>query len=255
MQDYFLANDGAKLKLFDPGSFSFGVWLASSSSSFFKKIFCDENTALVEKYRNNDKAIVYERYKSDFEQKVRLLGETSGVDVSREALLFSDCLYKYLVNNDCKKLNTYDPSRQTFDAWFGWVLHNYTIDQYRKKTKKSNEDVYDIVYAKKNDDEMIEQGGLFRIDEQDTFYGWEKLILTLDDEEKIELMDIVRKTVETLQPPRYRDVLIDLYYKGDEYEIIAQRYQVTKANAQNIASRALKRLKEKLNEKGYRIKI
>lgn len=240
LQDYFLANDCAKLKLFDQSNSTFDVWLAVTSFSFFKKSFCDENSALVERYQIGDETIVFERYRLDFEKFIKITGEQRTSVIMEDAKDLAYELREHLFQENWRRLNIYDPTRKPFDAWFKSVMHNFVIDYYKKN--------------KKFEKHVIEKGGFFRIDEQDASPNWEQLIYTIDDEEKIELLNLVRKTVETLQPPRYRDILIDRFYKGEEYEDIAQRYQVTIANAQNIVSRALKRLKETLAENGYGIK-
>lgn len=240
LQDYFLANDCAKLKLFAQSNSTFDAWLVVTSFSFFKKLFCDENNALVERYQNGDEAIVFERFRLDFEKLVKINGEQRSGVIMEDAKDLAYELREHLFQENWTRLNTYDPARKPFDTWFKSVMHNFVIDYYKKNNKFEKH--------------VIEKGGFFRIDEQDASPNWEQLIFTIDDEEKIELLNLVRKTVETLQPPRYRDILIDRFYKGEEYVDIAQRYQVTIANAQNIVSRALKRLKEKLEENGYRNK-
>ncbi len=252
LQAFLLDKGSAKLKLFNSEESDFVVWLATVSLSFFKNTFRDENTAVVKGYKGGDRTIYFERFKHDFEQKIRETGEKDSDVIRQEAELLSDDVFVHLSKDNWRGLSTYDPSRQTFDAWFGRVLHNYAIDQFRNRTKKSNEDAYNSIYLeKKGDDDMIEYNELFRIDNQETFPGWEKEILSIDDEEKIEVIEIVRKTVLSLQPPRYCDILVDRYYDGMEYEAIALKYQITKENAQNIVSRALKRLKEKLVEYEY----
>ena len=101
---------------------------------------------------------------------------------------------------------------------------------------------------------MIEQSGLFRIDEQETVSKWEQQIFTVDDEEKEEIIELLRKALKNLEPPRYRDILMDVYFESMTYEEITEKYQVTKANAYNIVSRALDRLKAKMEEYGFRTK-
>jgi len=250
LQAFLLDNDSAKLKLFDPKILKFEVWLATVSLTFFKKSFCKENTDAVERYRNGGKDCFYEPFRHEFEEMIRITGENN-TDIVGDALSLANDVYMHLKENNWKRLSTYDPSRQTFDVWFGWVLRNYAIDQFRKRTKKSNEDAYNSINLEKKGDDMIEYTDFFRIDNQEAFPGWEKEILNIDDEEKIEVIEIVRKTVLSLQPPRYCDILVDRYYDGMEYEVIAQKYHITKENAQNIVSRALKRLKEKLVEYEY----
>ena len=255
LQAFLLDNDSAKLKLFNPDESDFNVWLATVSLSFFKKTFRDENSAVVEGYKGGDKAIFYERFKYDFEKKIRETGEKDNDVISQEAKLLSDDLFIHLSKDNWRGLSSYDPSRQTFDVWFGWVLRNYAIDQFRKRIKKSNEDVYSSIHSKKSEDDVIEQSGLFRIDEQETVSKWEQQIFTVDDEEKEELIELLRKALKTLEPPRYRDILMDLYFEGKTYDEIIESYQVTKANAYNIVSRALDRLKTIIEEEyGLRTK-
>ena len=255
LQTFLLDNDSAKLKLFNPDESDFNVWLATVSLSFFKKTFRDENSAVVEGYKGGDKAIFYERFKYDFEKKIRETGEKDNDVISQEAKLLSDDLFIHLSKDNWRGLSSYDPSRQTFDVWFGWVLRNYAIDQFRKRIKKTNEDVYSSIHSKKSEDDVIEQSGLFRIDEQETISKWEQQIFTVDDEDKEELIELLRKALKTLEPPRYRDILMDLYFEGKTYDEIIENYQVTKANAYNIVSRALYRLKTIIEEEyGLRTK-
>lgn len=231
LRDYLLDNDCAKLKLFDPDSASFEVWLAVVSLSFFKQTFCDENTELAKRYRNGDDAIVYQRYKNEFADRVNLVSEWN----VENAMDLSQNLYIHLQEDNYRRLNTYDPSKESFDAWFKRVLHNYSIDYFKKNQK--------------NKKEVIESGSFVRIDDE-TPPTWQSSILNTEDEEKEELIQTLRELLKTLEPPRYREILEDLYYEGYKYEDIAQRYQVTIANAQNIASRALKRFKVICKEHG-----
>lgn len=254
LQAFLLDNDSAKLKLFNSEESDFKVWLATVSLSFFKNTFRDENTAVVKRYKEGDRTIYFERFKYDFEQKIRETGEKDNGVISEEAELLSDDVFVHLSKDNWKRLSTYDPSRQTFDAWFGWVLRNYAIDQFRKRNKKSNEDVYSSTHPKKSKDDVIEQSGLFRIDEQETVSKWEQQIFTVDDEEKEEIIELLRKALKNLEPPRYRDILMDVYFESMTYEEITEKYQVTKANAYNIVSRALDRLKAKMEEYGFRTK-
>ena len=166
LQAFLLDSDSAKLKLFNPDESDFKVWLATASLSFFKNTFREENIAVVERYKSSDKAIFYERFKSDFEKKIRDTGEKNNDFIRQDAQLLSDDVFMHLSKDNWRGLSTYDPSRQTFDAWFGWVLHNYAIDQFRKSNKKSDEDVYNSMHSKKSEDDVIEQSGFFRIDEQ-----------------------------------------------------------------------------------------
>lgn len=248
LQAFLLDNDGAKLKLFNSEESDFKVWLATVSLLFFKNTFRDENTAVVKGYKGGDRTIYFERFKYDFEQRIRETGENDSDVIRQEAELLSDDVFMHLSKDNWRGLSTYDPSRQTFDAWFGWVLHNYAIDQFRKRIKKSNEDVYSSTHTKNNEDDVIEQSGLFRIDEQETVSKWEQQIFIVDDEEKEELIELLRKALKTLEPPRYRDILMDLYFEGKTYEEITERFQVTKANAYNLVSRALNCLKTKIEE-------
>lgn len=250
LQVFLLKNDNAKLKIFDPKTMKFEAWLATVSLSFFKESFCKENTDAVEKYRTGSKDCYYAPFRHEFEEMIRNTGEKN-CDIVREALSLANDVYLKMKEDDWKRLNTYDPRRQSFKDWFGRVVHNYAIDSFRKRTSKKKEDAYNSIYLEKKEDDMIGYSDLFRIDGQETFPGWEKEILNIDDDEKIEVLEIVRKTVMSLQPPRYCDILVDRFYDGMEYEDIAQKYQITKENAQNVVSRALKRLKEKLIEYEY----
>lgn len=255
LQAFLLDNDSAKLKLFNSEESDFKVWLATVSHSFFKNTFCDENTIVAKGYKRGDRTIYFERFKYNFEQKIRETGEKDIDVIRQEAELLSDDVFVHLSKDNWRGLSTYDPNRQTFDAWFGWVLHNYAIDQFRKRNKKTNEDVYGSSHSEKSEDDVIEQSSLFRIDEQETVSKWEQQIFTVDDEEKEELIELLRQALKTLEPPRYRDILIDLYFEGKTYEEITDKFQVTKANAYNIVARALNRLKTKIEEEyGHRTK-
>ena len=250
LQAFLLKNDSGKLKLFDPKTLKFEVWLATVSLTFFKDSFCQENIDAVERYRSGGKDCIYEPFRHNFEEMIRITGEKNS-NVQEEALILADDVYMHLREDNWKGLKTYNPRRQSFKDWFGWVVHNRAIDLFRTRTKKTNEDAYNSIHLGKKGDDVIEYDDLFRIDKQEAFPGWEKEILNIDDEEKIEVIEIVRKTVISLQPPRYCEILVDKFYKGMEYVDIAQKYQITKENAQNIVSRALKRLKEKLVEYEY----
>lgn len=240
LRDFFLVDDCAKLKLFDPKILKFEVWFATVSLTFFKETFYKENTDVVERYREGDKAIVFERFQSSCEQIIRKIGGEES-ESKGKALLLLEEVHKHLLKDNCKKLNTYKPYQQSFDAWFYTVLHNYYLDQLGKENKFERS--------------VLDSGGFVRINDQDTFPGWEKQIFDIDDNDKLELIEIISKTLETLQPPRYHDILVDLFYKGRGYDEIADSYQITKANAYNLVSRALDRMKTNIEEKyGLRTK-
>lgn len=235
LQDYLLADGGAKQKLYNVEDSDFMAWLASVSYSFFKKTFCDENTAIAERYRKGDDAIVYQRFKSDFEEKIKLSGK-KGLDVIEEnAKDLAYDLKLHLFDDNYRRLNTYDPSKKSFDTWFKTVLHNFFIDQYRKNQKK--------------EEEVIDSGGFVRIDDE-TNQLWESSIMDTDDNEKKEFIQILRDLLDTLEPPRYREVLIALYFDGEKKEDVAQRYEVSMDNFYNITSRALARFKKMCIEHG-----
>ena len=219
LQSYLLADNCAKLKLYNSEDFGFVEWLASVSRSFFKKIVCDENIALVDRYREGDKAIVFERFQSCCEQIIRKIGGEESESKGKAMLLLEE-VHKHLLKDNCKKLNTYKPDQQVFDTWFKTVLHNFYLDQLEKENKFERS--------------VLASGGFVRIDDQDIFPGWEKQIFNIDDKDKLELIKIISKTLETLQPPRYHDILVDLFYKGKGYDEIADSYQITKANAYNL---------------------
>lgn len=243
LQMFLTSNDCAKLKLFNQEDFGFVEWLAKVSQSFFKKQFRDDNLTIVEKYIEGDSTIVYERFQSSCEQLIKRTRGGASDSNGGEARVLLDDLHKYLLNDNCKKLNTYNPDLQTFDAWFKTVMHNFWIDCL----KADNENKFEK--------KVLESGGFVRIDDEDTCVGWDKLIFVIDDKDKIELIQKIRKTLKTLEPPRYRDILVDLFYKGKNYDEIAESYQVTKANAYNIVSRALDRMKTKIEEEyGLRTK-
>ena len=238
LQTFLTENDCAKLKLYNQEDSGFEEWLAKVSLSFFKKRFRDDNIALVEKYIEGDRTVVYERFQSNCEQLIKRTRGWENDYNGGSARVLLDDLHKYMLKDNCKELNTYKPDLQTFDAWFKTVMHNFWIDSLRADNENK--------FEKK----VLESGGFVRIDDEDTCFGWDKLILVIDDKDKIELIQKIRKTLNTLEPPRYRDILIDLFYKGKKYDEIAESYQVTKANAYNIVSRALDRMKTKI-EKEY----
>lgn len=236
LQDYLLADDRAKLKLYEPDSIPFEAWLASVSRSFFKQTFCNENTALVDSYRKGDPAIVFQRYKFDFEQKIRLNGKKDTDVIEKDAEDLSQNLYIHLFKDNCHKLNTYNPAKESFDAWFRVVLRNFSFDQHEKEQRKERE--------------VIDSGGFVRMDEQDTSPAWERLIQDTDDEEKRELLEELRELLQSLEPPRYREILMALYFEGEGKEDVARRYQVTMDNFYNISKRALDRFKKICKEHG-----
>ena len=235
LHGYLLANNCAKLKLFDPDSSSFEIWLAVTSRSFFKKAFCEENTALAEKYRSGDPAMTFQRYKTDFEHAIRLSGEMKNDVIEENAKDLAQSIYEHLFKDNCRRLNTYDPSQKAFDVWFKTVLRNFSIDQYKKTQKK--------------EEKVIDSGGFVRIDNE-TSPIWENSIINTDDEEKKELVQTLRELLDTLEPPRYREVLIALFYDGEKKEVIAEQLHVSMDNFYNITSRALARFKTLCKEHG-----
>lgn len=233
LHDYLLADNCAKLKLFDPKCSTFEVWLAVASLSFFKKTFCDENTALVERYRKGDDAIVYQRYKNDFEEKIRLRGN-KGTDVVEEnAKDLAYDLKLHLFDDNYRRLNTYDPSKKSFDAWFKTVLNNFSIDQYKKTQKKEKE--------------VINSGGFVRIDNEATS-AWETSVVDIQDEEKEALLLELRELLNILEPPRYREVLIALFFDREKREDVAERLHITVDNLYNLTKRALDRFRKLCKE-------
>lgn len=278
LQRDLLDNKCAKLKLYNPVDSPFESWFATKSQAFFKK-YIEKNTTLFEGYRKGDPKIVFERYKNDFEKKIygdkkdADIIEKEAKDLSQEAKDLSQDLYMHLFNNNYQKLNQYNLIQGSFDEWFRGVLENYSIDLFRKRTKKSNKDVYDSIPSKKvgrrskkseegnrsnidseKDDDLIEQCGLFRIDNQDTSPGWEKRKLDTDDEEKKKIIEFVRGVMAEVLSHRDYNILVDYYFNGMEYAEIAEKYNVKIGNLYDIISRANKRLREKMKEYGYKTK-
>lgn len=278
LQSYLLSDEGAKLKLYNPDDSPFESWFARKSQTFFKE-YIKENTVLFERYRKGDHAIVFERYENDFKQKIyggkkdADIIEKESKDLSRETKDLSQDLYMHLFNNNYQKLNQYHLLKGSFDEWFRGVLENYSIDLFRKRTKKSNEDVYDSISSKKvggrikksdegirsniyseKDDDLIEQCGLFRIDNQDTSPGWEKGKLDTDDEERKKIIEFVREVMVEILSHRDYNILVDYYFNGMEYAEITEKYNVKIGNLYNIIRRAIERLREKIKEYGYKTK-
>lgn len=236
LQDYLLANKCAELSRYNPDDSSFENWLASKSQKFFKT-FYEENTTLLERYRKGDHAIVFQRYKKDFEQKIRLGGIIDTDIIEKEAEDLSQNVYIHLFNNNYQNLNQYKQIKGSFDDWFRVVLKNYSADQHEKEQKKVKD--------------VIDSGGFVRIDDNDTFTSWERFIQDTDDEEKKEMIETLLELLNTLEPPRYREILLALYFKGEKKEDIAQRYEVTMDNFYNITKRALDRFRQICKEHGF----
>ena len=242
LQRFLLAENGTKLKNYNPKEANFNAWLSTVSLFFFKKTFSDENIDLVERYREGDKTVVYERFQNRCKEIIKKIGGEES-DSTGQAMLLLEDLHKRLLKDNCKKLNTYNPTLKSFDDWFCSVIHNYWIDYLNADNENK---------LKKK---VIDSGGFVRIDDKDTPPGWDNKILILDDKDKIELIKTIKQALKTLEPPRYHDILVDLFYKGKTYDEITEIYQVTKANAYNIVSRALDRLKTIIEEEyGLRTK-
>lgn len=169
----------------------------------------------------NQQAIVYmfySKYSATFQYHIYRLFN-GGVEVSD----LVDEFFLFLLEDDWRRLRSFDPSKSSLNTWISTVSFRFFRDYKRSK---------------------IDLNGLITISSQwETFRG--------DWMESVEagLMMDINKAVDGIKSERDRKIARRLFIEDKEYEAVAEEYGLTVDYVYTVKNRIVKQLRNSL--KGY----
>lgn len=166
----------------------------------------------------NQQAIVYmfyTKYSATFQYHIYRLFN-GGVEVSD----LVDEFFLFLLEDNWRRLRSFDPSKSTLNTWISTVSFRFFRDYKRSK---------------------IDLNGLITISSQwETFRGdW------MESMEAGLMMDI-NKAIEGIKSERDREIAKRLFIEDQEYEAVAKEYGLTVDYVYTVKNRIVKQLRSSL---------